>query len=122
MTPEQKKAKRAIARTYGQTPKGRAVSLVGAYRKQDHRRGRECDIDVDYMLSHIFGRPCTYCGDAEEKLGADRIDNSKGHTKNNVVPCCVTCNTSRMDNFTHEEMLVLGGAIASIKADRKVYP
>lgn len=63
-------------------------------------------------------KPCTYCGDTQEEIGCDRIDNSKGHTKDNVVPACKTCNVSRMDNFTHEEMLVLGKTIKQIKINR----
>ena len=50
----------------------------------------------------------------------DRLDNSKGHTKDNVVPCCIECNTARSDNFTFEEMKVIGKSIRKIKKDRKL--
>jgi hypothetical protein len=36
--------------------------------------------------------------------GLDRIDSNLGHIKENVVPCCVRCNRSKMD-YTQEEFL-----------------
>jgi hypothetical protein len=51
-------------------------------------------------------------------IGCDRLDNDKGHTKDNVVPCCVSCNTVRGNNFTYEEMLVIGKTLKEIKANR----
>ncbi len=34
--------------------------------------------------------------------GLDRIDNSKGHTDDNVVPCCTRCNKAKMDMTLNE--------------------
>ena len=53
-----------------------------------------------------------------EKIGCDRVDNSKGHTKDNVVPCCITCNTVRNRNFSVSEMLRIGSIIRLIKEER----
>ena len=58
-----------------------------------------------------------YCGDTED-IGLDRIDNTKGHTKDNVVPCCYICNTTRGSNFTYEEMKIIGKTIKEIKRCR----
>lgn len=52
------------------------------------------------------------------RIGCDRIDNSKGHTKDNVVPCCVECDKARSDYFSFEEMKKLGGTIREIKSRR----
>lgn len=60
---------------------------------------------------------CYYCGDTH-RLGLDRIDNSKGHTKDNVVICCYDCNVARSNNFSYEEMLILGKTIRKIKSKR----
>jgi hypothetical protein len=35
---------------------------------------------------------CQYCGDALDRIRLDRVDNSKGYTKENIVPCCFQCN------------------------------
>ena len=69
------------------------------------------------MISNITTKPCFYCGDTN-RVGCDRIDNSKGHTKDNVVPCCYDCNCARNDNFSHEEMIMLGKTISEIKSKR----
>lgn len=53
-----------------------------------------------------------------DKNDDDRIDNNIGHTKLNVVPCCYTCNTARNNNFTHNEMFILGETIKQIKLNR----
>ena len=58
---------------------------------------------------------CNYCGETNN-IGCDRIDNLKGHTMNNCVPCCQLCNVTRMDNYTVDEMLtIIGPAIKQIK-------
>lgn len=118
MSPEQKTLKYANQRRYYATDGGRAAILASTYRKIDKKKGFQCDVDTEFLIKHIIIKPCIYCGDTQEQIGCDRIDNSKGHTKNNVVPACKTCNVSRMDNFTHEEMLVLGKIIHQIKSNR----
>lgn len=94
----------------------RISRMLGAYKLRDKKRGQASDIDIDFMRAEIE-KGCVYCGDMSG-VGLDRIDNSMGHTKNNVVPCCYTCNCARMDNFSHEEMFVLGAAIRGIKGAR----
>jgi hypothetical protein len=68
--------------------------------------------------------PCRYCG--REKItsfrykrgnqvfhknkqpffytGIDRLDSSKGYTKENSAPCCAVCNRAKMD-MSEEEFL-----------------
>lgn len=77
-----------------------------------------CDLKNDDLLS-IIKNPCVYCGDSIDRIGVDRIDNEIGHIKTNLVPSCYSCNSVRMDHWTHEEMKVLGKAIAEIKARRR---
>lgn len=96
----------------------KASKMISAYRLKDKRNGVPiCDIDIDWMISNITTKPCFYCGDTN-RIGCDRIDNSKGHTKDNVVPCCYDCNCARNDNFSHEEMIILGKTISEIKSKR----
>lgn len=82
---------------YNSTPKGRALYLVCGYRASDikHNRG-ECTLNADWIINNIFNSQCIYCGETDwKKLGCDRIDNTKAHTEDNVVPCCKHCNDLR---------------------------
>jgi hypothetical protein len=92
--------------------------MISAYKFKDKKNGLNiCDIDIDWMLENIMNKPCIYCGDIHN-VGCDRVDNSKGHTKDNVVPACYECNCARNNNFSYEEMLELGKAIKIIKEKR----
>jgi len=82
---------------YRSTKIGRASMLLGGYKYSDkiHNRG-DCDLTAQWIVENIFSRPCHYCGDSDwTKIGCDRIDNSKPHTMDNVVPCCEKCNRNR---------------------------
>ena len=101
------------------TIRSKASKMISSYKHKDYENGTEkCDIDIDWMIENILTKPCVYCGDTH-RVGCDRIDNAKGHTKDNVVPCCIECNTARNNYFSYEEMMRLGKTIAEIKASRK---
>ena len=92
--------------------------MISSYRHKDKVNNTSiCDIDIDWMIENIINKPCYYCGDIH-KIGCDRIDNSKGHTKDNVVPCCFECNCARNNNFTVDEMKIIGQAIKKVKEAR----
>lgn len=60
-----------------------------------YRRGA-IDRGLSFNLTHeefkvLRAKPCFYCG-STEKVGIDRVDNSKGYSEDNVVPCCTVCN------------------------------
>lgn len=97
----------------------KASKMISAYKNKDKKMGFEnqCDIDIDWMIKNIFNQPCIYCGDTN-RIGCDRIDNDKPHTKDNVVPCCIECNTARNNFFTFDEMKIIGNTIRKIKEDR----
>lgn len=98
--------------------RNKASRMISAYRNKDKKMGVSVtDIDTDWLIEHILTQPCVYCGDTK-RIGCDRVDNSKGHTKDNVVPCCVECNTARSNNFTFDEMKIIGKTIKSIKEQR----
>ena len=84
-------------KVYKKTKSGRASYLVTGYKKGDkkHNRG-ECTLTAKWVVDNIFTSKCRYCKkDDWRKLGCDRIDNSKPHTPDNVVPCCEDCNKKR---------------------------
>ena len=82
---------------YNHTVKGRAVKLVNQYNQVDKRMGRfENNISSDYLVNVLFPKGCAYCGEKDpKKLGADRIDNNRGHSADNVVCSCAACNKNR---------------------------
>lgn len=98
--------------------RAKASKMISSYKHKDLVMGVSvCDMDINWAMENIFSKPCVYCGDTY-RVGADRLDNTKGHTKDNVVPCCVECNTAKNEHFTYEEMLIIGKAIAEVKAKR----
>ena len=76
-------------------PLGWIKSMVQGYRHMDIERGFDDSktITAEWFLENIAYQPCKYCGkQGIGKVGCNRIDNTKGHTDDNVVPCCTSCN------------------------------
>lgn len=81
--------------------------MVRVHRHRDKKAGLTvCDYDDVWLRENITTKPCCYCG-SSLSIGADRIDNSKGHTKDNVIPCCKACNVIRNRFFTIEEFKLI---------------
>lgn len=97
----------------GQNINNKLSKMLSSYRNSDIRKGLEFNMTRDDLFK-IVKEPCTYCG-AIENIGADRIDNSKGHIVDNVIPCCYVCNVVRSNLFSVEEMKILGKTIKLIK-------
>lgn len=116
-----KKRGSKIAKDYrdkGVNIRAKASKMISSYKNKDAKNGVSmCDIGIDWMIKNILSQKCVYCGD-DQRIGCDRIDNSKGHTKDNVVPCCIECNTARNNNFSFDEMKIIGNAIKQVKLQR----
>ena len=97
--------------------RSKASKMCSSYKLKDWKRGVTYDLDMEWFIENILTKECVYCGDILH-VGCDRIDNNKGHTKDNVVPCCYTCNCARNNNFSFDEMKLLGETINSIKQRR----
>lgn len=81
------------------------------YRQYLHSaRHRELEFNLtEQDITKLVSRDCHHCGGAPTKYspfdkrwfilknGIDRLDNNKGYTMSNCVPCCATCNYSRQD-------------------------
>lgn len=97
----QKNRKKIIAqkteynKEYAKTPMGRAQRQYQQYKFMDTRNGfgDVIDFDAKWIVENIYTKKCAHCDETDwHKLGCNRIDNSKGHTKDNVEPCCFHCN------------------------------
>lgn len=115
LTEQQVERLRERNRAWNTSFEGRIAHQLSAYRKIDKTKGFICDLSKD-DLRIVKESDCSYCG--FPATGFDRVDNSKGHSKDNVVPCCKECNVARMDNFTFDEMKVIGLTIRSVKLQR----
>ena len=58
-------------------------------------RGKSFELTLDEFNS-FWQKPCHYCGGEIKTIGLDRVENLKGYSLDNVVPCCFTCNTMKM--------------------------
>lgn len=67
---------------------------------------------------HYCAAPITWIphssNNESKAYNLDRMDNSKGYSKDNCVVCCYRCNMVKRDSFTYEEMLKLGKTIQEI--------
>lgn len=78
-------------KTYSKTQMGRAQRQFQQYKNMDRRNGfgDVIDFDARWIVENIYTKKCAHCDETDwHKLGCNRIDNSKGHTKDNVEPCC----------------------------------
>lgn len=84
-------------KTYNKTKYGRALYLLGGYRRLDNEANRGvCTLTAQWIVDNIFSKTCHYCDESDwTKLGCDRMDNTKPHTPDNCVPCCYHCNCKK---------------------------
>ena len=88
--------KKKIIEHQKEYPMARANMLLCAYNNSDKKRGRgKGDLTAKWIVDNIFSKHCVHCGESDwRKIGCNRLDNSKPHTKDNVEPCCFKCNAS----------------------------
>jgi len=90
VNPERMRAKAAAARQ--RCPEG---VILWDCRASDKKKGLTGNnLDREFIQEQI-AKGCQYCGGRTLRMSLDRIDNSKAHTKENVVPCCIRCNYMR---------------------------
>jgi len=92
-------------------PKGEGNfnSVWRVYRKHALDKGLEFTLTKEEFRS-IAIQPCYYCGDEPKQVyspglyngdfaftGVDRMNNDKGYTMDNCVPCCTICNLRKSD-------------------------
>lgn len=84
----------------------RHLSKEGKYSKyKTNAKDRNLSFNLTFeKFVSYWQQPCYYCGDRIKTIGLDRVDNKKGYTKDNIVPCCEWCNKMKWI-YTREEFL-----------------
>ena len=100
-------------------PKGEGSfrHLVLRYKQGAKKRGLKFQLS-DEQLKWLFRQPCHYCNSDPTTIvcgsrsnggftynGIDRIDNTKGYTKDNCVSCCKICNRAK-NNMNQTNFLI----------------
>lgn len=81
------------------------------------REAQELNLTVGKCFA-LWMTGCFYCKASivnETGCGLDRLDNARGYTLDNVVPCCGSCNKIRNRLLTHEEMIVAMAAVLDFR-------
>lgn len=75
-----------------------AVNIVNDIKYKAVKRGKIWNLTHPEAFK-LIKSPCTYCCFMptwpENRVGIDRVDNSKGYDFSNCVPCCFTCNSAK---------------------------
>lgn len=85
-----------------------AKSILVDSRKYDKKFHYENDLDLVF-IENIIKNDCFYCGENNLRKTLDRIDNSKGHMKENVLLACERCNYVRRDMPHQAWMMLISG-------------
>jgi hypothetical protein len=84
------------------------TAFINYYKRNARVRNICWDLSRDKVKELIL-KPCFFCGRSGQTEtttpygmqlihnGIDRLDNSKGYTIKNSVPCCKTCNLAKND-------------------------
>lgn len=100
---------------YTQTPEGQVVRTAAKHRRRTRMKGRICTLTGEEwrQILEAYDHSCAYC---RKPFGPDRkatqdhfLPVSKGghHTKDNIVPACGKCNSSKHNSILGEKPLPL---------------
>jgi len=100
-------------------PQGEAAlnKLIYTYKRRARKRDHEWGLSRQ-EFAQLTSQACYYCGiepstiwDSPETNGTytyngiDRVDNTKGYTLDNCVPCCMYCNKAKLDRDVLEFLM-----------------
>ena len=90
------RCKRRVRKVLEERAANSITSVLSDAKRSDRRHNRLCTLDLAFV-ERLIEQGCFYCTatKATIRIGLDRIDNTLGHTKDNVNPCCTICNLTR---------------------------
>lgn len=87
------------------------------YKCSAKKRGHSFELTFEQFIS-FWKKPCAYGGCVIETIGLDRVDNLKGYTMKNIVPCCKIHNKMKRD-LSREEFIFMCQKAASAGLEKK---
>ena len=93
--PEIKRRNSLRSKIRRKKPELTANHILTSCKGNDKRKGRENDLDLEFVRELTKGNICAYCGETTLRITLDRIDNNLGHLKTNVIAACIRCNGIR---------------------------
>lgn len=82
-------------------------------KSSDRKKGLKNDLNQEF-IKKLIDHPCSYCGETSLRMTLDRIDNSIGHIRTNVVAACIRCNYVRRD-MPYEAWLCIAPAMTEAR-------
>lgn len=103
--------KKRIQRKKFLKPEGHASKMQAYFTFKHNAKSRNIPIEISLEeWEAITQQDCFYCGSKPSNVsisrhdsgsftynGIDRLDNTKGYSKDNIVPCCFICNHAKSD-------------------------
>lgn len=71
------------------------VKIYNNSKRYNKMYGIPFDLDRK-IIREIISNSCHYCGETEH-IGLDRVENSIAYTRDNIVSCCIRCNSMKRD-------------------------
>jgi hypothetical protein len=113
ITPEKREHRNKRVRKwysdFRKSPENRPRCVLRDSKQYDKRNGYHNDLDLPFIENEL-AKGCFYCEETEIQITLDRIDNNKGHSKDNVTPSCIRCNLIRR-NMPYDAWVVVAEAI-----------
>jgi len=99
---EEKKKDNEKNKKYRKTKRGRYIVFLNRVKRRNDKNKSFCNL-TENQHDMLINMKCFYCNKYHKNknyCGIDRIDNNKGYTLENCVPCCQDCNSMKEDkNF-----------------------
>jgi 5-methylcytosine-specific restriction endonuclease McrA len=93
-------------RLYRKTEKGKIQHKIEKQKRKARLKQTECAYKSSDWLECIeyFNNKCCYCGEQKELYQEHFVPLNKGgeYTKNNIIPACKSCNSSKQDRDFEE--------------------
>lgn len=98
---------REYQKMYRQTDNGKAIRRMHWHSREAKLRNLEYSFTESEWdeCKEYFNYQCAYCGCTPEILTQDHfvaLNNGGAYIKNNIIPCCFSCNSSKQDSIFYE--------------------